>query len=36
MAAAVAEVAETAIAVTMAAVMPKSLLGLNKVIAEGA
>jgi hypothetical protein len=35
MAAAVAVVAETAIAV-VAAVMPKSLLGLNKVIAEGA
>ena len=35
MAAAVAAVAETAIAVTMAAVMPRFLLGLNKVIAEG-
>jgi hypothetical protein len=36
MAAAVTVVAETAIAVTMATVMPKFLLGLNKVIAEGA
>ena len=35
MAAAVAAEAEIAIAVTMATVMPKFLLGLNKVIAEG-
>jgi hypothetical protein len=36
MAAAVVAVAEMAMAVIMAAVIPKSLLGLNKVVTEGA